>query len=107
MTEDFMESSLVQRADSKIELLKGVALLELILIISMKKLIEKDVTTFNFQMVYDEYKDFMNRVQLNGMGFGMKLYKRAVALKVKKKKIIKTKIFKLYIRRLKTCKCLN
>ena len=35
-----------------------------------------------FQMVYDEYKDFMNRTQVNGMGFGMKLYKRAVALKV-------------------------
>lgn len=80
--EEFTESSLVQRADSKTELLKGIALLELILIISMKKLLEKDVTTFNFQMVYDEYKDFMNRTQVNGMGFGMKLYKRAVALKV-------------------------
>lgn len=80
--EEFTESSFVQRADSKTELLKGIALLELVLIISMKKLLEKDVTTFNFQMVYDEYKDFMNRTQVNGMGFGMKLYKRAVALKV-------------------------
>ncbi|KAL7312888.1 origin recognition complex subunit 4 [Mucor circinelloides] len=79
--EEFTESSLVQRADSKTELLKGIALLELVLIVSMKKLLEKDVTTFNFQMVYDEYKDFMNRTQVNGMGFGMKLYKRAVALK--------------------------
>ncbi|KAG2196672.1 hypothetical protein INT46_002632 [Mucor plumbeus] len=79
--EEFTESSFVQRADSKTELLKGIALLELVLIISMKKLLEKDVTTFNFQMVYDEYKDFMNRTQVNGMGFGMKLYKRAVALK--------------------------
>jgi hypothetical protein len=33
-------------------------------------------------MVYDEYKDFMNETQVRGMGFGMKLYKRAVALKV-------------------------
>ncbi|KAL9548879.1 hypothetical protein MBANPS3_005480 [Mucor bainieri] len=79
--EEFTEASLVQRADSKTELLKGIALLELVLIVSMKKLLEKDVTTFNFQMVYDEYKDFMNRTQVNGMGFGMKLYKRAVALK--------------------------
>ncbi|KAI7865890.1 origin recognition complex subunit 4 C-terminus-domain-containing protein [Mucor mucedo] len=79
--EDFLESSLVQRADSKTELLKGISLLELILIISMKKLLEKDVLSFNFQMVYDEYKDFMNETQVKGMGFGMKLYKRAVALK--------------------------
>lgn len=75
----------MQRADSKTELLKGISLLELILIISMKKLLEKDVLTFNFQMVYDEYKDFMNETQVKGMGFGMKLYKRAVALKVRNK----------------------
>lgn len=80
--DDFLDSSLIQRGDSKTELLKGIALLELMLIVSMKKLLEKDVTTFNFQMVYDEYKDFMNRAQVNGMGFGMKLYKSAVALKV-------------------------
>lgn len=43
------------------------------------------MTTFNFQMVYDEYKEFMNRTQLKGLGFGMKLYKRAVALKVNNK----------------------
>ncbi|KAI7897866.1 origin recognition complex subunit 4 C-terminus-domain-containing protein [Cokeromyces recurvatus] len=79
--EEFLESSLIQRADSKTEILKGIALLELILIISMKKLMEKDITTFNFQMVYDEYKDFMNQTQINGMGIGMKLYKKAVALK--------------------------
>ena len=83
--QDFLETSLVQTADSKTELLKGVSLLELILIISMKKLLEKDVMSFNFQMVYDEYKDFMNETQVKGMGFGMKLHKRAVALKVTRK----------------------
>jgi origin recognition complex subunit 4 len=82
-----LEPSLVQRADSKTELLKGISLLELILIISMKKLLEKDVLSFNFHMVYDEYKDFMNYIQVKGEGFGMKLYKRPVALKVKKKGI--------------------
>lgn len=57
-------------------------MLELVLIVSMKKLLEKDITTFNFEMVYDEYKDFMNRTQVSGGGFGVKLYKRPVALKV-------------------------
>ena len=60
----------------------GVSMLELVLIVSMKKLLEKDITTFNFEMVYDEYKDFMNRTQVSGGGFGVKLYKRPVALKV-------------------------
>ncbi|KAI8884759.1 origin recognition complex, subunit 4 [Backusella circina FSU 941] len=79
--ESITQSNISQRADSKTELLKGITLLELVMIISMKKLMEKDVIVFNFSMIYDEYKDFMNRTQVRGMGFGMKLYKQAVALK--------------------------
>jgi hypothetical protein len=48
----------------------------------MGKLLDRETATFNFQMVYDEYKDFMNMTQASGHSFGMKLYKRAVALKV-------------------------
>ncbi|CAO3646903.1 unnamed protein product [Cunninghamella echinulata] len=77
----FIEASIEQRTDSKTEMLKGVSLLELVLIVSMKKLIQKDIQTFNFQMVYDEYKEFMTRTQVRGMGFGMKLHKMPVALK--------------------------
>ncbi|KAI9280173.1 origin recognition complex subunit 4 C-terminus-domain-containing protein [Umbelopsis sp. AD052] len=77
----FYDSGIMQRADSKTELLKGVSLLELILIVSMGKLLDRETATFNFQMVYDEYKDFMNMTQASGHSFGMKLYKRAVALK--------------------------
>ncbi|KAI9313932.1 origin recognition complex subunit 4 C-terminus-domain-containing protein [Dichotomocladium elegans] len=76
----FQEASIAQRCDAKTEILKGVSLLELILIVSIKKLLEKDISTFNFAMVYDEYKEFMNQTQIRG-GFGMKLYKRPVALK--------------------------
>ncbi|CAO3668600.1 unnamed protein product [Rhizopus stolonifer] len=79
--DDFVKSNGAQRTDAKTELLKGMPLLELIMIISMKKLLEKEITTFNFQMVYDEYKKFMTQTQVKGQGFGMKLYKRAVALK--------------------------
>ncbi|KAL1933231.1 hypothetical protein VTP01DRAFT_7321 [Rhizomucor pusillus] len=74
-------ADVIQRADSKTEILKGVSILEIILIVAMKKLLEKDITTFNFEMVYDEYKDFMKQAQVQGSGFGMKLYKRPVALK--------------------------
>ncbi|KAL0091846.1 origin recognition complex subunit 4 C-terminus-domain-containing protein [Phycomyces blakesleeanus] len=80
-TISFHQANLAQRADSKSEMLKGVSLLELVLIISMKKLMEKDIDAFNFQMVYDEYKEFMSRTQVRGLGFGMKLYKKPVALK--------------------------
>ncbi|KAI8086083.1 origin recognition complex subunit 4 C-terminus-domain-containing protein [Halteromyces radiatus] len=81
LVSQFMESSLEQRTDLKTEMLKGVSLLELVLIVSMKKLMERDTHTFNFQMIYDEYKDFMTQTQVRGMGLGMKLYKRSVALK--------------------------
>lgn len=60
----------------------GISLLELVLIVSMKKLMERDIQVFNFQMIYDEYKEFMTQTQVRGLGFGMKLYKRPVALKV-------------------------
>ncbi|KAI9279812.1 origin recognition complex subunit 4 C-terminus-domain-containing protein [Sporodiniella umbellata] len=81
LAEDFLVSNEAQRSDAKTELLQGISLLELVLIISMKKLLEKEITTFNFQMVYDEYKEFMTQTQVKGQGFGMRLYKRAVALK--------------------------
>ncbi|KAF7725000.1 origin recognition complex subunit 4 [Apophysomyces ossiformis] len=77
----FDKASLIQCLDAKTEILKGVSLLELILIVSMKNLVEKDISVFNFQMLYDEYKNFMSTTQVQGMGFGMKLYKHAVALK--------------------------
>ncbi|KAI8070482.1 origin recognition complex subunit 4 C-terminus-domain-containing protein [Gongronella butleri] len=77
----FIDVGVEHRRDSKTEMLKGVSLLELVLIVSMKKLMEKDILTFNFQMVYDEYKTFMTQTQVRGLGFGMKLHTRQVALK--------------------------
>ncbi|RUS33554.1 origin recognition complex subunit 4 C-terminus-domain-containing protein [Jimgerdemannia flammicorona] len=80
---DFYNAGMQQRADAKTELLKGVSILELCLIVAMKKLLERDCVTFNFEMVYDEYKEFMDASVIKGQGFGMKLYKRAVAMKVR------------------------
>lgn len=88
--------------DNKTELLKGTSLLELSLLIAIKHLVEREVTSFNFEMVYDEYKDFMDMAVVRGtmassasslgMGSGgsiassdgvsLRLYKKAVALKV-------------------------
>ncbi|OAQ35720.1 origin recognition complex, subunit 4 [Linnemannia elongata AG-77] len=97
----FYESGLQQRVDNKTELLKGTSLLELSLLIAIKHLVEREVISFNFEMVYDEYKDFMDMAVVRGtmassasslgMGSGgsiassdgvsLRLYKKAVALK--------------------------
>lgn len=89
--------------DNKTELLKGTSLLELSLLIAIKHLVEREVITFNFEMVYDEYKDFMDMAVVRGTsmsssasslgmssggsvatsdGVSLRLYKKAVALKV-------------------------
>ncbi|KAF9968653.1 origin recognition complex subunit 4 [Mortierella alpina] len=94
----FYESGLQQRVDNKTELLKGISLLELSLLIAIKQLVERDMTSFNFEMVYDEYKDFMDTAVVRGSststlglgsggsmvssdGVSLRLYKKAVALK--------------------------
>ncbi|KAG0251857.1 origin recognition complex subunit 4 [Actinomortierella ambigua] len=94
--EQFYEAGLAQRVDPKTELLKGISLLELSLLIAIKHLVARDTITFNFEMVYDEYKDFMDMAVVrnvsSGMaaaggssvssdGVAMRLYKKAVALK--------------------------
>lgn len=88
----FFESGLQQRVDNKTELLKGISLLELSLLIAIKHLVERETITFNFEMVYDEYKEFMDMAVVRGssthtLGGGtesvsLRLYKKAVALKV-------------------------
>ncbi|KAF9919345.1 origin recognition complex subunit 4 [Lobosporangium transversale] len=95
----FYESGLQQRVDNKTELLKGISLLELSLLIAIKHLVEREIVSFNFEMVYDEYKEFMDMAVLKGasgsssltLGSGgsigstdsvsLRLYKKAVALK--------------------------
>lgn len=60
------------------ELLKGVSLLELCLIVAMKRLIEKEHTVFNFEMTYEEYKEFASK-DINQL---VEFYSKPVALKV-------------------------
>ncbi|KAG0091752.1 origin recognition complex subunit 4 [Podila epicladia] len=87
----FYESGLQQRVDNKTELLKGISLLELSLLIAIKHLVERETITFNFEMVYDEYKEFMDMAVVRGSSthtlggssesVSLRLYKKAVALK--------------------------
>ncbi|KAF8938520.1 origin recognition complex subunit 4 C-terminus-domain-containing protein [Dissophora ornata] len=93
----FYKSGLQQRVDNKTEMLKGISLLELSLLIAIKHLVERETVTFNFEMVYDEYKEFMDTAVLRGStvtslgissggsitteSVSLRLYKKAVALK--------------------------
>ncbi|RKP36505.1 origin recognition complex subunit 4 C-terminus-domain-containing protein [Dimargaris cristalligena] len=76
----FQASVADQLVDMKIETIQDISLLELCLIIAMKQYLDQGIIKFNFEMVYDEYKTLMGRSG-SVSGSGMKLYKKAVALK--------------------------
>ncbi|KAG9302522.1 hypothetical protein G9A89_007226 [Geosiphon pyriformis] len=77
---DFYESGMLQQAEAKIELVKGLSHLELCLLIAIKHIVTPESPTFNFCMVYDQYKNFMNDQAVRGKG-NMRMYKWGVALK--------------------------
>jgi origin recognition complex subunit 4 len=68
-----LEELVRQGADSKSELIKDLSVLELCLLIAMKRMVDLDTDRFNFCMVFDVYNDFAT---LHAIG-----YKKNVALK--------------------------
>lgn len=59
---DFLEASKLYRMDSKANIMHGLSVLELCLVIAMKRLNDTyDGEPFNFQMVYNEYQKFVQR----------------------------------------------
>jgi len=77
---DFLDSYTRQYIDSKTELLKGTSILELCLIIAMKCLLEKHIEVFNFEMIYNEYKKFVQKIEATGNGREI-FFKKQVAMK--------------------------
>lgn len=59
-------------------MLRGVSILELCLVIAMKHLVKNSTSeTFNFEMVYDEYRRFTNQVSSHSVEF----FSKPVAMK--------------------------
>ncbi|TRZ01022.1 hypothetical protein DNTS_016668 [Danionella cerebrum] len=59
---DFLEASRLTFADSKANVLHGLSILELCLVIAMKHLNDTyDGEPFNFQMIHNEFKKFIQR----------------------------------------------
>eukprot|EP00731_Ephydatia_muelleri_P032304 Em0023g811a len=64
--------------DSMSVMLRGVSILELCLVIAMKQLVKNTgAETFNFEMVYDEYRRFTNQVSSHSVEF----FSKPVAMK--------------------------
>ncbi|CAG8481851.1 691_t:CDS:2 [Paraglomus occultum] len=75
----FQSSNEQQQSDSRTQLIRGLSLLEICLLVSIKHLLSRSYSTFNFSMVYDEYKEFTFSEAVKGVG--MHAYKWPVALK--------------------------
>ncbi|KAJ2082462.1 origin recognition complex subunit 4 [Coemansia sp. RSA 988] len=80
---EHVQRSIMQEAASgKMRVVGGISLLELSLVVAMHSLVHGGSSRYNFEMVYDEYKQFMSRHVLAAAGGGaMKIYKKPVALK--------------------------
>lgn len=50
-----------QFKDYWMDILLGLSLLELSLLLAMKKLVEAEVSIFNFELIYQEYKSLFTR----------------------------------------------
>ncbi|KAI9143835.1 origin recognition complex subunit 4 C-terminus-domain-containing protein [Paraphysoderma sedebokerense] len=74
----FLDSYNAIRIDSRIDVLKGLSILELCLIVAVKSLLEKCIPIFNFEMAFDEYKEFMLTTGQQG---GMERFKKGPSLK--------------------------
>ncbi|KAJ2796774.1 origin recognition complex subunit 4 [Coemansia guatemalensis] len=71
-----------EAASGKMRVVGGISLLELSLVVAMHSLVRGGSSKYNFEMVYDEYKQFMSRHVIAAAGGGaMKIYKKPVALK--------------------------
>lgn len=66
--------------DRKVQLSKGLSVLELCLLVSVKIMLQNQVAQFNFEMAYDEYQSFIKRVASMGKA-GQLFYTKPVALK--------------------------
>ncbi|KAI8921952.1 origin recognition complex subunit 4 C-terminus-domain-containing protein [Powellomyces hirtus] len=72
---------LYSRTDPTVTTISSLSVLELILLVAMLQHERRQVDKYNFEMVYDEYREFIKRVGALGRGSGSLLYVKGVALK--------------------------
>jgi origin recognition complex subunit 4 len=77
----FMNAASNQLADGKLQLLKGLSILELCLLVAIKRIVDRSKEEFNFEMVYDDYKMLTSKIDMNQGGRDL-CFTKPVALKV-------------------------
>ncbi|KAI9008129.1 origin recognition complex subunit 4 [Gaertneriomyces semiglobifer] len=76
-----LESAVRQRLDQKMEIIQSLSMLELCLLIAMKQQESRQVEAFNFEMVYDDYRDFVQKANSYGGGVRSLFFVKPVAFK--------------------------
>ena len=67
--------------DFKAKSISSLSVLEVCMLASVKQQLSKERLNFNFEMVYDEYRDFTSRLSTFGRSGGSLHFSKAVALK--------------------------
>lgn len=79
---DFKNAFESQMIDYKAKSISSLSVLEVCLLASVKQQLAKENHTFNFEMIYDEYRNFTSRISTFGRHTGGSLYfVKPVALK--------------------------
>ncbi|CAG8727992.1 111_t:CDS:2, partial [Ambispora leptoticha] len=79
LSTDFEEYLIQKQINAKIELVKGIIYqLELCLLVAIQHIDMRQTPTFNFCMVYEEYKNFMNDLAVKGKNMRMRKWDAAL-----------------------------
>ncbi|KAI8894890.1 origin recognition complex subunit 4 C-terminus-domain-containing protein [Globomyces pollinis-pini] len=76
----FTFSATLYQQDQQIMTLNELSLLETCLVIAIKNVLRSQHESFNFEMVYEEYREFVRRVITLGRGVGQINFTKKVAL---------------------------
>ncbi|CAG8494331.1 8444_t:CDS:2 [Ambispora gerdemannii] len=78
LSSDFAEYLIQKQINAKIEIIKGITELELCLLVAIQHINLQQTPTFNFCMVYEEYKNFMNDLAVKGKSMRMRKWDAAL-----------------------------
>ncbi len=70
-----------QLGDSKAHLISSLSILEICLLVAIQKCLHKNFEQLNFEMVYDEYRAFTQRMSTYGRGVNL-FFVKSIAQKV-------------------------
>jgi origin recognition complex subunit 4 len=86
--EDLLSSELLEtvlghtQRDLSVETIQDLSLLQICLVVAAMKLIQNQEHEMNFEMVYDEFRQFTGRIANIGRGLGRFQFTKKVALQV-------------------------